>query len=243
VEEAAELLKRYQNILGKENFYIELQDHPENPEQVTANKLLVDFAKDQKAPLVATNDVHYVRPEDSAAHDTLVCIQTNALISDTSRMHYVGDFSLKTTAHMYKAFKDTPEALKNTLEIAKRCNVDFTFGEYLIPAFDVPKKKKPDQYLRELVYEGLIERYDLNVTVDSLLKKKYDKVDEEKKVYIERAEYELKMIHDMGFDTYFLIVWDFIKYAKDNGIIVGPGRGSAAGSIISSSTTYSLNVS
>ena len=231
-EEAVELLNQYQETFGKENFYIEVQDRPENQEQIVANKLLIDFSKSHKAPLVATNDVHYVKSSDSSAHDTLICIQTNSLVTDTSRMHYDGNFSLRSTEDMYEAFKDTPEALKNTVEIAKQCNIEFEFGKYLIPAFDVPEKKKPHHYLRELVYEGLIERYGIKVSMEALRKKKYKDLPEEDVVRIERAEYELDMIHDMGFDTYFLIVWDFIKHAKDNGIIVGPGRGSAAGAII-----------
>ncbi len=232
-EEARELLKRYRKIFGTENFYIELQDHPENPEQTALNALLVKFAKSEKAPLVATNDSHYARPEDSPAHDTLICIQTNALVSDISRMHYIGDFSLRTTEQMDTSFSAVPEAISNTVEIAGRCNIEFAFGKYLIPAFDVPEKRKPHTYLRDLVYEGLVSRYALPANAEDLKKKKYETLNEQQKQYVERAEYELSVIHDMGFDTYFLIVWDLIKYAKDHGIIVGPGRGSAAGAIIS----------
>lgn len=158
--------------------------------------------------LVATNDVHYTYEEDADSHDILLCIQTQKKVSDENRMRYEGgQYYLKSPEEMLEVFPYAKEAIENTYEIAKRCNVTISFGEYKLPVYPVPQPYSPYEYLKLLCQEGLKERY--KTITQSLL---------------ERLEFELKTIDDMGFVDYFLIVWDFIKYARDNGIMVGPGR-------------------
>ncbi|MGN1317449.1 MAG: DNA polymerase III subunit alpha, partial [Lachnospirales bacterium] len=183
---------------------------------------LMRINKETGIPLVCTNDLHYINKEDAEAHDILLCIQTGSLLTDENRMRYEGgQFYLKSQEEMYSLFPYAEEALENTNKIAERCNVDFEFHNYKLPKFDVPDNMTSYEYLRKLCFEGLTERYG-------------DKA----KNHYDRLEYELKTISEMGFVDYFLIVSDFIKYAKDNDIVVGPGRGSAAGSIVS----YSLKI-
>ena len=214
-EEAKTLAIKYDNILGRGNFYLELQDHGYE-EQKRVNKAMLRLSQETEIPLIATNDVHYTFEEDAEAHDILLCIQTNKKVSDEDRMRYEGgQFYLKSPEQMADIFSYAPEALQNTSRIAKRCQVDFEFGQIKLPKYDLPEGKTSEVYLRELCYMGLKERY------------KYP-VDE----HLERLEMELQVIKEMGYSDYFLIVWDFIKYAKDHDIIVGPGRGSAAGSIV-----------
>ncbi|MFP4698187.1 MAG: DNA polymerase III subunit alpha [Eubacteriales bacterium] len=216
-KEAEKAALRYQKILGKDNYYLELQDHGYK-EQKMVNQQLVRLSKETGIPLVATNDIHYTYPDDAKAHDILLCIQTNRKVDDNDRMKYEGgQFYCKSPEEMYKMFPYAKEALSNTYEISKRCQVDFEFGVTKLPEYDVPEGYDAKGYLRKLCYEGLSERYN-NKTTEELNK---------------RLEYELSVIEEMGYVDYFLIVWDFIKYAKDNDIIVGPGRGSAAGSIVS----------
>lgn len=250
-EEAEDAVRRYQKFFGKENFYLELQDHVNIPEQKIANERLIALAAKMKVPLVATNDCHYVKQEDAEAHDVLLCVQTASLITDENRMSMAdNDFSLRSPEDMREAFKATPEAIKNTLEIAKQCQVELPLGRRLLPTYTTPFQKHPEEYLKELCYEGLEKRFGIPVpeklkrvdgteelkTQNSGLKtqKKISPPSaEEQKKIVDRLEYELGVINKMGFASYFLIVWDFVKYAKEAGITVGPGRGSAAGSIIS----------
>ncbi len=220
-EEAKESALRLQGIFGKDNFFLELQDHGMS-EQKTVNQGLLRLSQESGIPLVATNDVHYTYAEDADPHDILLCIQTQKKVSDEQRMRYEGgQYYLKSPEEMLELFPYAKEALENTYEIAKRCNVTITFGEYKLPVYPVPLPYTAFDYLAMLCREGLEKRYS-NVTQDL-----YD-----------RLEYELNTIKGMGFVDYFLIVWDFIKYAKDHNIIVGPGRGSAAGSIVA----YSLEI-
>ena len=215
-EKTIEIIKKYQQIFGQENFFLELQHHPEIPAQDQANKKLIEFSKLTNAPLIITNDAHYAKKDDAEAHDVLICIQTQKKVQDEDRMKYPGDFSLKNPEILKQAFPDLPDAFKNTVEIANRCEINIHLGQNLIPAFQTPFNKDPYDYLKELCYQGLKERYGDNPSEETF----------------SRLEYELDIIHKMGFDTYFLIVQDFISYAKSQGIVVGPGRGSAAGSII-----------
>jgi DNA polymerase-3 subunit alpha len=231
-EEAKASLKRLQGLYGQESVFVEIEDHPKLEDQVTVNKMLIDLAKECSAPLVGTNDVHYATEDDAQAQDVLLCIKDNKHIEDTHRWRYLDNFSMKSSEEMLKAFSDHPEAVKNTLEIAKRCKVEFQFGVNLIPHFPTPQKQSTEQYLRELVADGLKERYDIKASVADIIANNSDKMSEEDKKNLDRMNFELKTVHDMGFDEYFLIVWDFIRYAKEKGIFVGPGRGSAAGAII-----------
>ena len=214
-EGAKQMALTYRDIFGAENFYLELQDHG-LPEQRDVNRGVLRIAAETGIPLVATNDAHYTRREDAALQDVLLCIQTGKTVDEPDRMRFETDeFYLKSEAEMAALFPDHPEAISNTADIAARCNLEFTFGEYHLPSFDVPAGDTAQAYLHRLCMEGFAKRYDPN--------------DTEKRA---RLEYELDMIARMGFVDYFLIVWDFIHYAKTHGIPVGPGRGSAAGSMV-----------
>jgi len=215
-EKAKEFAVMYNNIFGDGNFYIEIQDHGMEV-QKRINQQLIKMSGETGIPLVCTNDSHYIMREDAQAHDILLCIQTNKTINDENRMRYEGsEFYLKSPEEMHSLFYYVKEALENTNKIAQRCNVDFEFNKYKLPVFTVPENKTAFEYLKELCYSGLKLRYkDITPNIEH------------------RLNYELDVINQMGFVDYFLIVWDFIKYAKDNDIIVGPGRGSAAGSIVS----------
>jgi len=217
IEEAEEAIKLYQDIFGQENFYLELQHHPHIEQQAVVNKKLIELAKKFNVPLVATNDIHYLKPEDDEAQDILLCIKTKKKLEDKDRISYIGeDFSMRSKEKMIEDFSDCKEAIKNTVKIADQCNLDLEFGKIILPHFEVPEEKNPDDYLKELCQKGLEKRYG----------KKYDKKIDE------RLEYELGVIKKTGFAPYFLIVQDFVNWAKNNGIVVGPGRGSAAGSIV-----------
>ncbi|MGB4658194.1 MAG: DNA polymerase III subunit alpha [Mobilitalea sp.] len=210
-----------QKVFGENNFFLELQDHGMQ-EQKTVNQGMMRLSQETGIKLVATNDVHYTLAEDSQSHDVLLCIQTQKKISDENRMRYEGgQYYIKSPEEMLATFPYAEEALQNTYDIAKRCNVSITFGEYKLPAYPVPAPYEAYEYLDKLCREGLEKRYQ-PVTEDLWT----------------RLEFELSTIKDMGFVDYFLIVWDFIKYSKDNNIMVGPGRGSAAGSIVA----YSLEI-
>ncbi|BCN32507.1 DNA polymerase III subunit alpha [Anaeromicropila herbilytica] len=220
-EEGKKAALEYESIFGKGNFFLELQDHG-IPEQKTVNQGLLRMSKETGIQLVATNDSHYTYESDSKAHDILLCIQTQKKVSDENRMRYEGgQYYLKSPEEMEKVFPYAHEALENTYEIAKRCEVTIEFGEYKLPMYDVPAPYTAWEYLQKLCFDGLDRRYQ-NPSED--LK--------------ERLKYELDTIKSMGFVDYFLIVWDFIKYAKDHEIMVGPGRGSAAGSIVA----YTLEI-
>lgn len=222
-EEVHRVINLYIEIFGKENFYLEMQDHPLLENQGYVNEELKKLAKQYDLGLVVTFDSHYPRPEDSDVHDILLCIQTQTNINNENRMRYLGDYSLRDIGELREVFSDCPEAIENTLKIAERCNVDFEFGKNLIPSFITPQNEKPEVYLKQLCEDGLKNRFEGK------------KIPKE---YQTRLEYELKTVHKMGFDTYFLIVHDFVKYAKEQKITVGPGRGSVAGSILS----WSLNI-
>ncbi len=212
---AKELAIRLNNIFGDENFYIELQDHGLE-EQRRANEGLVRISEETGIPLVATNDVHYVERDDAEAHDVLLCIQTGKTLEDEDRMQFgTREFYLKSYEEMATIFHEYPEALSNTVGIAKRCNVEFDFDTTYLPSFEVPEGFTSSEYLRKLCNEGMEKKYS-PVTVEVR----------------ERLHYELDVIEEMGYVDYFLIVWDFIRHAREEGIIVGPGRGSAAGSIV-----------
>ena len=216
-EEIHNLVKKYIDIFGKENYYLEVQDNPLIENQNIVNAKIKELAKEYGLGIVLTFDSHYPRPEDSDAHDVLLCIQTGSTVNEENRMRYQGDFSIRDVEELREVFKDFPGAIENTVKIAEKCNVEFEFGENLIPSFSTPNNEKPKDYLRTLCEEGLKERFE---------KKKVPKE------YLERLDFELSLVNKMGFDTYFLIVQDFVKFAKEQGILVGPGRGSAAGAII-----------
>ena len=217
-EEAKAEALTLQGIFGEGNFFLELQDHGLSPQQ-TVNQGLLRMHEETGIDLVATNDLHYIYETDVEAHDILLCIQTGKKVSDENRMRYDGgQYFLKSPEQMAELFPYAKEALENTYKIAQRCHVEIEFGNYKLPKFDVPEGYEAEGYLRKLCAEGLEKRYGSSG---------YD-MDELRA----RLEYELDTIVNMGFVDYFLIVWDFIKYAKDHGIPVGPGRGSAAGSIV-----------
>ena len=215
-EEAKKTALEYQEIFGEGNFFLELQDHG-IPEQGLVNQQLFKMSEETGIELVATNDIHYTYAEDAKPHDILLCIQTGKKLSDENRMRYDGgQYYVKSEEEMLRLFPYAKQALENTQKIADRCHVEIEFGVTKLPKYDVPDGYTSWEYLQKLCYEGL--------------EKRYGDPSEELK---ERLSYELETIHQMGSVDYFLIVWDFIKYAKDHGISVGPGRGSAAGSIVS----------
>ena len=220
-QKAYELVQQYQGIFGKEDFYLEVQNHPHIDEQIILNKRILDLGKELKIDVVATNDCHYVKSEDAHAHDILVCIQTGKTLLDEDRMKYTSDFSLASPDAMREAFKDNPEVIENTLKIADKCDLKIEFDQNLLPHYDTPNNESAIDYLRFLCEVGVKKKY-----ADNL------------EVAMERLNYELSIIEKMGFADYFLIVQDFINYAKNKGIVVGPGRGSAAGAIIA----YSLGI-
>ena len=220
-EDAKKAALRYQDIFGKGNFFLELQDHG-IPEQQNVNQQLLKMHRETGIDLVATNDVHYTLAEDAQPHDVLLCLQTGKKLADEDRMRYEGgQYYVKSPEEMERLFPYAPEALENTHKIAQRCHVEIEFGVTKLPKFGVPEGYTSWEYLNELCFKGLEERY--------------QPVTEELK---ERLNYELSTIRNMGYVDYFLIVWDFIKYARDHDIMVGPGRGSAAGSLVA----YTLGI-
>ena len=223
VDGAKKALYEYLDIFGKENFYLELMRHGLEDEE-RANEGLLELARREGVGVVATNDCHYLFPEDAEAHDILLCVQTGKRITDENRMRMDTDqLYFKSPAEMISLFADIPEAIENTLRIAETCNFDFVLGEPKLPVYEVPEGHTLESYLRELAYRGLERRRENGEL--------YDKIPYEE--YLKRLEYELSVINQMGFPGYFLIVWDFVNYAKTHGIPVGPGRGSAAGSLVS----------
>jgi len=228
-EKAKHIALQYIEIFGKENFYIELQSNGIE-EQIIANRGLLKLAKELDVPLIATNDAHYINREDSYSHEVLLCIQTGKKMNDVDRFKFGSDeFFIKTPEEMYKNFKNIPQALENTLKIAERCNVTFDFGHTILPNFDTPNNQDHYEFLRALSYAGLKKRYGEIDVMDEITLSDTHIVT--KKELIERLEYELSVIQKMGYVDYFLIVWDFIRHAKENDIPVGPGRGSGAGSL------------
>ncbi|MDD5438451.1 MAG: DNA polymerase III subunit alpha [Patescibacteria group bacterium] len=220
---AEQALREYQEIFGVDNFFLELVHHPESPTQLDINQNLIRLAKKTGAPLVATKDVHYIEEDDAEAQDALQCIHAGKLISDTNRFTIrTMDHSMVTADVMIQSFAEVPEAIENTRKIADRCNVKLELGKNLLPKFEVPEGETEMSYLRNLCEKGLKERYGAEPSVEAK----------------ERMEFELSVVERMGFPGYFLIVQDYVNWAKDNGVIVGPGRGSGAGSILA----YALRI-
>lgn len=216
IEAAKKSALEYREIFGENNFFLELQDHG-MPEQARVNRELINLSKELEIPLTVSNDVHYLNKDDAKSHDVLLCIQTGKTVNDENRMKFPSDeFYLKSPDEMAALFPENKDALENTVEIANRCNVDIKFHDLHLPDFSVPSEYTHEEYLKKLAVEGMYNRYE-NVT------------DEIKN----RFEFEFNTIRDMGYVDYFLIVWDFIRYARKHEIQVGPGRGSAAGSVIS----------
>ena len=221
--EAEKAALRYQEIFGQGNFYLEVQHHPNSPQQKTVNEGIVSIAKKHNIPLIATNDVHYLRPEDADAQDILMMINTGSGPNDPERITLkTDDFSMRSPEQMIKDFKDLPEAIENTEKIKELCNFNFELGKVKLPTFITPEKNTPDQYLEELCYQGLKTRYGEKPSQEAL----------------DRLKYELSVIKQTGFASYFLIVQDFVNWAKKNRIVVGPGRGSVGGSLVA----YVLNI-
>ncbi len=218
IEDAQKLALEYQEIFGKGNFYLEIQHHPKFSNQDVANKALIEISKKFGIPLVATNDIHYINKEDNVIQDILLCIQTNRKVTETNRMNLM-DFELylKSPEEMAEHFKEIPEALSNTQEIVDKCNLEITLGETQLPHFDVPEGYTAETYLLKITEDGLKKRFGENITEE----------------HQKRMDYELDVIRKTGFASYFLIVQDFVNWAKQQGIVVGPGRGSAAGSFVS----------
>lgn len=225
LKEAEKIAKEYKKIFGADNFYFEIQIHKELKEQEIINKELKKLSKKLDIPLVATIDSHYPNKEDRKAQDVLVSVNTNKEFSNENRLSMAKiDLSFKNGIEAEEMFKDYPEAIKNTLLIADKCNLELELNKIELPLFPLPNGKNANKYLEELVWSGV--------------KKRYEKQGLKNKEICDRVKYELEIIEKMGFASYFLIVWDFVNWAKKNGIIVGPGRGSAAGSIVS----YCLNI-
>lgn len=215
-KEALQIVSDYQDIFGKENYYLELMDHG-IADQKRQNEKLVELSKKTGVPLVVTNDCHYVKKEDAAAHDALLCIGTGSTLIEPNRMRFdEHEFYYKSPEEMYKLFSHCPEAVRRTLEIAERCNIEIKLDQTLLPHFEVPTGESVDSYLEKLCHEGMQRRYGSGASQ-----------------HADRLQYELAVIRKMGFSGYFLIVWDFVHWAKNNGIPVGPGRGSGAGAIVS----------
>ena len=218
---AREYAGKLAEIFGHERFFIEIQDHGLK-EQLQTNRELIPLAKSLGLQVVASNDVHYCSKDDAPYQDVLVCVQTNTTIHDPKRLKQeTNEFFLKSPDEMFQLFGEVPEALSNTIRIAEMCNLDLGFKGYHLPNFEVPAGFTNDEYLTHLCREGVLQRYG---TLDGEIGR--------------RLDYELEVIRNMGFTNYFLVVWDFVRFAKEHGVLVGPGRGSAAGSIV----TYSLGI-
>ena len=217
IEKAKQSAAEYRDILGPENFFIELHDHGMEAQR-KCNSALPQIARDLGVGLVAANDVHFLRRSDHQAHDVMLCIGTGKMVQDETRMRYVPELYFKSPDEMREVFRDFPQAIQNTLEIGERCHLDLEFGRSKYPEYPAPAGKTRENYLRELCYDGLRQRYDKRAGSDPEL--------------IRRLDYELGVLEKTGFVSYLLIVWDFIHFAKERGIPVGPGRGSAAGSIV-----------
>ena len=244
-EKAKSIAQEYIAIFGKENFYIELQ-HNGLQEQVLANQGLIRLARMLDIPMIATNDAHSLKREDAYSHEVLLCVQTGKKMIDEDRMRFGTDeFYIKSPEEMYDNFKNLPEVCENTVKLAERCNVEFEFGHTILPNFDTPNNMDHFEFLRNMCYEGLIKKYHIPVEEHKVCHNQFDNTSDlfprivekiemvktlRKDLY-ERLEYELNVVNKMGYTDYYLIVWDFIKYAKDHDIPVGPGRGSGAGSL------------
>ena len=223
MDEAEKTALKYQEIFGKDNFYLEIQHHPNSQDQKTANKGLISLSKKLGIPLVATNDVHYLKPEDAEAQDILMLINTGADLGDPERLSLrEDDFSMRSASQMIKDFEDVPEAILSTQKIVDACDFQFELGKIKLPKFEVPSGENQDEYLEKLCFEGVKRRFGENARQEVL----------------DRLNYELSVIKQTGFASYFLIVQDFVNWAKSNRIVVGPGRGSVGGSLVA----YLLNI-
>ncbi|MCK5581845.1 MAG: DNA polymerase III subunit alpha, partial [Candidatus Omnitrophica bacterium] len=215
-QEAVRVADEYHQIFGKGNFYLEIMDHGLEDQKIV-NEGLLKISKELGIPLVVTNDVHYLEQKQAKAHEALLCIQTQSFLNDPNRMRMKTDqFYFKSPEEMKREFSWVPDGIKNTLEIADQCNLQLSFGQYHLPRYDPPGGVIRDEFLKDLCIKGIKERYG-KMTLEIK----------------ERLRHELTTIKKMGFVSYFLIVWDFIHYARQRGIPVGPGRGSAAGSLVS----------
>jgi len=220
LEKAKKRILEYNKLFGQDNFYLELMDLPSVENQKMINDQLIKFSRELNIPLIATNDVHYLKKEDEEVQDILLCLQNKKKKDDTDRMNMTGiDISFRPIREMKEAFKDVPDAIENTTKIADKCDVKIELGNIQLPYFEVPAGFNGNSYLRKLCEEGLIKRYNKN----------YKQIEEITK---ERLDFELSVIEKMGWPSYFLIVADFVNWAKNNSIVVGPGRGSAAGSLV-----------
>ena len=233
-------LAEYVDIFGKDNFFLELQNHPNSEDQKEINELLIKLSEESGVGLVCTNDIHYILPEDAEAQDVLVCVATGKTVNDTNRMNYLDfDLSMSTPEQMYEAFKEHPEALENTVKIAERCNVTIPMGENILPKYPLPEGMTDREYLKKLCSEGIKHRYNFDYTprndrpektvLESPLNNFEESIEERAS---KRLEYELSVIETVGYESYFLIVQDFINWSRDHKVMVGPGRGSAAGSLV-----------
>lgn len=235
VKKAKKRALDYNSLFGQDHFYLEIMDHPNLEGQAKVNRVMIEMSRELNIPLLATNDAHYNKSEDDEAQDILLCIQNKKKLSDSNRMKMkgLGDFSLKPAKEMITAFADTPQAIENSLKLASMCNLEIPLGETKLPNFKVPTNYDGNTYLKHLCYLGLSKRYGIeyvNNQFKILDKKKLGSLTIE--LITERLDYELSVIAKMGWPAYFLIVADFVNWAKDNKIVVGPGRGSAAGSIV-----------
>ncbi len=239
VEQAEEVVRWYQTTFGADNYFLELQDHEHLwAEQKKINDGLRELSKKTGAPMVVTSDSHYCQPEDKEAHEILLCVQTGKTLGDSDRMSMEMPLFLTDPAEITSRWSNEPELLANTVKIAERCQWELELGKILIPRFEVPTGETEKDYLHKLTWQGLMWRYGNIAKEDMALQTEEKARKALKKDIIERADFELETINKMGFDGYFLIVADFINWGKNQGIIFGPGRGSAAGSIVS----YALNV-
>jgi len=221
IDEAEKNLQKLLDIFGTDNLFLEMQNRPSIATQSLVNEQYKKLGKKFNVGLVATNDIHYINKEDANAHDILICLQTKSKITDKDRMSFIGeDYSLTSGEQMAEAFPDTPEAISNTVKIADNCNLELEFGKINLPSFELPEGETPEDYLKKLCLAGVEKRFG----------KKFSDLDQEIK---DRLGYELEVITKTGFAAYFLIVQDFVNWAKNNGVVVGPGRGSAAGSLVS----------
>ncbi|NOY74415.1 MAG: DNA polymerase III subunit alpha [Kiritimatiellaeota bacterium] len=226
-KDAKNALDDYLKIFGRGNFYLELMDHG-IPEQRVINKGLISLAKEFEVPLVATNDVHYMKKEHSRSHELMLCIQTHSTINDEKRLKFSSDqFYFKSGDEMAQLFKEVPEAISNTLEVAEKCNLEIEFGVNHYPVYDIQTDTMTrKEYLRNICLDAIPERYGFDPRASGA------PADERRKIVLERMDYELNVIDTAKYCSYFLVVWDFLRYAREQGIPVGPGRGSGAGSIV-----------
>jgi len=220
IEKARKRILEFNALFGQGNFYLEIMPHPELPGMDLVNNKLIEFSRELNIPLIATNDAHYLKKEDSSAQDILLCLQNKKKIEDSDRMNMTeSDYSFKPNQEMIDLFSHVPDAIENTLKVAELCNLEIKLGDIQLPYFSVPESFSESSYLRHLCEKGLVKRYGKDyASIDATIK--------------DRMDYELSVIEKMGWPSYFLIVADFVNWAKDRKIVVGPGRGSAAGSLV-----------